>query len=175
MRLTHIVTLISLVTVFGSACHADSTACPLTGIKNVYVKVTSTSDATKDGIDQEAYQTKVELKLREAGIAITSDESAPWLCVYIDTIDSDDGTIVAITIHSEILEDATIERLGDKTVTVTSWYDSHIGLAGKDKIKDVVDSCIDEESDTFSNDYLKDNPPAAPTETPATPTNGASQ
>src|SRR2546428_13527539 len=68
----------------------ESTRMTLTGVHGVrvVVRLSDSAEVQKDGLSQSQLQTDVEIKLRQTGITVLSqqeDQSGPWLNVNVST------------------------------------------------------------------------------------------
>jgi len=144
---------------------------PLKGIQGIYVLIEFLpADAKQLGITKESLKTKVELKLRLAGIRILSSEEhlkssetvSPSSILYVNlnivSVTSRDTNIYASDISIELQEKATIKR--NKLVDrVTVWKESTLGVYNTKEgtLKGIKES-LKKNTDIFLNDYLAVNP-----------------
>lgn len=135
---------------------------------NVYVGITGHSrEAEKDGLRQSSLQTDVEVRLRQAGIKIfTEEENAKVLgrtefVVELTLIKHQILEVAEMyfyTLDIHLSEQATLMRNPSRTVWADSWVTLEWSgtLHGRnftplrDKLRDVTDE--------FINDYLAANP-----------------
>ena len=120
-------------------------------------------DAKRIGLVRDRVQVDVELKLREAGIKVlTEDEwdntpGHPWLYININTRKHPDVPIYAYSIKVELKQNARLPREVSTSILAVTWSISSIGLVGENKLKD-TGKIVGERVDLFINDFLAENP-----------------
>jgi hypothetical protein len=144
----------------GAPVWADSSACPLTGIVGVQVKTVTDGDAPKVGIDQKTYNDKVLSMLGTAKVNVSTDSTAPMLFVEILGVETKDESMVALSVTANISENVTLPRTGVTRVFVQTWSASFTTLCGKYFANEEASACLTKCIDSFTTDYLKDNPTA---------------
>jgi len=138
---------------------------PLKGIEGVYVLIESLFPVTKElGITEESLKTKVELKLRLAGIKISSREELvlnfyPVLYVDLSTVRwaVGDISLYAFNIDITLRETAYIKR-NNKSILAATWKSGGIGIHGKQEILEQINNMLQVILNRFLNDYLAVNP-----------------
>ena len=161
-------------------------ARPLKGITTIYCMVNVGKDATNAGISADDLKTKIELRLREAGITVTDKimETAtvngaqvqiatPALMLDVDTITNSDAIIFDITLH--LVESVQLERDPTIKTDCDTWSTGQFGGSSPDHLPPISRD-VDKDMDQFLNDYLSVNPkpssaaagikPAAPKRAP---------
>jgi len=140
---------------------------PLKGIKGIYVSIERLRpDAKELGITKESLKTKVELKLRLAGIKVYSREE--WLNSYgaISNLYVNLNTIglervmgaYAFNISFSLQDMAYITRSSRPKVVIT-WSESRLGVYNTKKNGlEEINKGFKEVTDIFLNDYLAVNP-----------------
>ena len=139
----------------------------LSKIKSVVLLVQKLGpDAQFDGLKQEAIQTDIELKLRTAGIPISTPtpteqlrDHTPSLHVALKLVKWGSGFYIH-NIEVELIEwepfsSARTPHL--KVMGVSTWRKSNIGITAVSNLKTLRD-VIKDQVDIFYNDYLKANP-----------------
>jgi hypothetical protein len=136
----------------------------LVGLKAVYVLVeTIDREAEQDGLPRSTLQTDIELKLRQAGIAIhTVEQSArapgsPYLYLNVAAGKNRAG-FYAYHVRLSLEQGVSLIRAPTVTVTGSTWQSNGvIGIVRSGnvaKIRDAVRDVVDE----FINAYLAANP-----------------
>ena len=136
----------------------------LAGLTGMYVSVVPISDeAQRDGLDATQIRTDVELKLRQAGIAVlTQDEwrstmGAPYLFVSVQTF-KNPAHVYAYSADVELRQLVTLVRDPSKSVLAPTWSATGIlGTVGPQKVGSVREDVRDL-TDQFINAYLAANP-----------------
>jgi hypothetical protein len=121
------------------------------------------SDAEQNGLSTGQIQTDVELRLRKAGIRLTtpksSDEPAyPQVNVSVRILKSSSG-IYAFSVRIQLLTlvNVNIDQGKSRLMFASVWETGTIGTVGQAKLRDlrgIVGDLVDE----FINDYLAENP-----------------
>ncbi len=142
------------------------TSKPLTGLKGVWVCISDIDpDAQKEGVDSNQIKIEVELRLRKAGILVFEErysegnDSMAELYVDVNTLRKDTGNY-AIAINLKLKEMVSLLRYAQTTYLAsgTTWTTGRFGGVDKDRLVNVLGTTINEEVDTFANDYLAQNP-----------------
>ena len=137
----------------------------LVGLKGVGVVIEQvSSEAEKDGLSRSTLQTDVELKLRQAGILVLTEDDrlttpgAPYLYLNANTLKLQSG-LYAYDVELFLKQDVFLTRAPKMRITgATTWEAS--GVTGavspnslgrlREKVRDLVDE--------FVNAYLAANP-----------------
>jgi len=141
---------------------------PLKGIQGIYLLIESLDpDAKELGITNESLKTKIELKLRLAGIRVHSKEEAlkslgiiPLLYVHlhITSVASSTTNIYAVYISIELQENATIKR-NNQFGLASVWQQDALAVSNtKEGTLRERNEFLNMMIDTFLNDYLAVNP-----------------
>jgi len=133
--------------------------------------VSTTNDETEkllnaSGIRTASVQTRLELRLRSAGIQLaepseasqrgrTDDDLPPMLLVFLKATCLD-AKVCAVTLTARFFQRATIHR-NSISAAVATWSNDTGLIAGRDRLDGVWDS-LDRLVDLFSNDWLAANP-----------------
>jgi|GEM_PF-6862503 hypothetical protein len=156
--------LITLIFVFilsmqYCAARADSSICPLVGIKSVRLLVDLSELAKVKGVDQEAVRTSVEQSLRNNGLVVyetfSPDEDGLFLVTVTDRKVHGGGYLYDIS--GKLLEPVHLKRTGAKLVSVETWSESVLGDATDDNASANLNKSITRIMDVFAADYAKDN------------------
>lgn len=143
----------------------DVSRLTLAGIASMRVVVGNlTTEATNAGLFQDALKAELELRLRQAGIAIPSDYQVatnpfiPYLYLRVTTTSGAQGLFgysVELDFHQRVLL--------PRNVAVTAWAitwsgTGFVGYVGIARLSIVVRSVITDASTEFLNAYLAANP-----------------
>ncbi len=142
----------------------EGTRATLAGLTGVYVLVEHIPDeAQRDGLDTTQIRTDVELKLRQAGITVLTQQewlstaAAPYLYVNVQAIKNSAG-IYAFTVDVELRQRVTLIQNPSMRVLAPTWSATGIiGTVGSQKIGSVREDVRDL-TDQFINAYLAANP-----------------
>jgi len=139
---------------------------PLRGLTGVNVLVEAIeSEMVKYGVpSREMVQTKVELRLRSAGIQVlTEDESikslgSPYLYINLNPmkLPADKGATYNIDIN--LKENVRLVRNPSMSCFAATWHVSCLGGASSSQITAGIQQSLDDLIDEFINDYLAVNP-----------------
>jgi hypothetical protein len=136
----------------------------LAGLTGVHVHVERMNpDAEKEGLSHSTLQTDVELRLRQAGIRVLSEEEAvaapglPWLYLQVTTLRKERG-LYAYFIKVWVRQLVRLFRDPDIGSVATTWETPGvIGVIGSKNLSTVREDVRDE-IDQFINAYLAANP-----------------
>jgi len=143
----------------------ESTRKTLAGLHGVRVVVRmSDSDETRTpGLSQSQLQTDVEIKLRQAGITVLSQQEAPsgpTLGVNVSLLNVSSPTnplgIYAVSLTVELHQWVRLTRNPSVTVWVSTW--STTGQFGTTAHLSSVRDIVRDMTDQFINAYLAANP-----------------
>lgn len=118
-------------------------------------------DLTRRDVTVEKLKGEIEAKLKTAGIKITDDTSAPYLCLSIGIVQVSDRTW-AVGIDLALRETVQLARDTSRSVFASTWKTGGLMKVDMDdlpKVRDYVLTYIDD----FVADYLATNqkvPPA---------------
>ena len=142
----------------------ESTRKTLAGLHRVrvVVQLSDSAEVQKDGLSQSQLQTDVEVKLRQTGIIVLSQQEAqsgPWLNVIVSTLNvSSTNTMgmYAVSVSAELHQWVTLARNPSVRVWVSTW--STTGQFGTTAHLSSVRDIIRDMTDQFINAYLAVNP-----------------
>lgn len=128
----------------------------LQGLRNVWVLVESLdSDATRLGITKQRLQTLTELKLRQNGLQILSEQeyrnssTSTYIYIRLTVLPN----VPAFNCEVQLNEIIRLERRSDRTFA-TTWEAGGMGYGTASDIE----RALKEHLDRFCNDYLRANP-----------------
>jgi len=134
----------------------------LKGLKGIYVLVEPLeADVEQGGLTKTSIQTDVELKLRQAGIAVLTEAEAhaaagePFLQINVTTTS---GPLYAYSITVELCQTVRLDR--DPSILVvgaTTWSAAEVGTVSRGSLRSVRDK-IKDHVDMLVNAYLSVNP-----------------
>ena len=136
----------------------------LAGLTGIYVSVEHISDeAQRDGLDTTQIRTDVELKLRQAGIAVLTQQewlstaAAPYLYVNVQAI-KNPANVYAFSADVELRQRVTLVGNPSMSLLATTWSATGmIGTVGSQKVA-LVREDVRDLTDRFINAYLAANP-----------------
>ncbi len=142
----------------------ESTRNTLAGLTGMYVLVEHIPDeAERDGLDTTQIRTDVELKLRQAGITVLTQQewlstaAAPYLYVNVQAI-KNRANVYAFSADVELRQRVTLVRNPGMSILATTWSATGIiGTVGSQKLGAVREDVRDL-TDQFINAYLAANP-----------------
>lgn len=134
----------------------------LVGLQGVHVVVEEMRpEAEKYGLSEQSLQTDVELRLRQYGVRVFSQEESmrtpgrPWLYVNVNPLMSE--TIAAVSISITIKEDTFLQRNKATVVKAATWSTGSVALLGLGRLNTLREDVRDK-VDQFINDYYAANP-----------------
>jgi len=139
----------------------------LAGLNGVQVWVGSIPDEVqRDGLDTMQIRTDVELKLRQAGIPVPTEQqslsrvNAPVLYVNIGALKRRPGVVLyAFWANVELHQFVRLTRNPAVTVRVATWSaPGALGMVGQENLRSHVRDEIRDQTDRFINAYLAANP-----------------
>ncbi len=140
--------------------HDESHGKTLAGLSSVRVLVGSifadSDQARQDGMPFDQLQTDVELKLRQAGIAVVTAPSAPAFIVNVMSLKNSAG-VYAVTITAEVFQWVSLVRRPAVMVWAPTWS-TPIDLGTSPKDLSYVRDVVKDLTDRFINAYLAANP-----------------
>ncbi len=128
----------------------------------VVVQLSDSAEMQKDGLSQSQLQTDVEVKLRQTGIIVLSQQEAqsrPWLNVIVSTLNVSSANAMgmyAVSVSAELHQWVTLTRNPSVRVWVSTW--SATGQFGTTAHLSSVRDVIRDMTDQFINAYLAANP-----------------
>ena len=151
-----------------AACWAVNTEIErqsLAGLKGIYVAAGSTPKAREYGLTKQALRTNVELRLRQNGIKVLSEQECkqtpgiPILSVDVNMqIHPKVPGVAVVGVSIELLQDVLLKRDPTKVCYgAATWQVSGVYLVGLDNVRDIRGT-VKDHVDMFSNDYLAANP-----------------
>jgi hypothetical protein len=136
----------------------------LKGLQSVYVVVESfESEVEKYGLTEQQIQTDVELRLRQNGIRVLSQQEwlssamNSYLYVNVGIVRVEDFPLVSYNILLALKQSVFLARDPTKWCVATTWSTGSTGSAGFNKIE-FIRQFVKDHVDTFINDYLAVNP-----------------
>jgi len=136
----------------------------LKGLEGIYVVVyTPNPELDKYGLTKQIIQTDVELRLRQYGISVLTEEQwqktlgSPILYVKINSAINKEFGWVAIGIHVDLIEGTFLARKSTTCCSSTTWGLSNVWLGGTNDVK-MAREGLTSIVDVFINDHLAANP-----------------
>jgi len=144
----------------------EDTRKTLAGLDGVQVWVGSTPDgAQRDGLDTVQLRTDVELKLRQAGIPVLSEQQslskvgAPGLALRLDVFRNPGIPLYAFRVKVEVQQVVRLARNPTLIVRAATWSSTgDIGTVGQTTLGSYVRETVRDQMDQFINAYLAANP-----------------
>ena len=144
-----------------SAFTTDEDRESLAGLEGVYVVVEDVNESY--GITRQQLLTDVELRLRQNGIKVLSEEEwfrtkggqHLYLNVLLERFDELGVYIVSISL--KLKQKVVLVREPSKSVFATTWHVWNLNVFGSDKLQHLREEAKDH-VDSFCNDYLAANP-----------------
>lgn len=140
----------------------ENTRQSLKGLRGLSVLVEALeTEVERNGLNKASIQTDVELKLRQAGIAVLTEAGShaapgePFLYVNVST---SGGPLYAYSIEVEFRQTVRLDR--DPSIKIfgaTTWSVGGGGAVGQHSLRDIRDG-IEDYVDGFINAYLSVNP-----------------
>jgi hypothetical protein len=119
------------------------------------------AEVEQDGLTKTSIQTDVELKLRQAGIAVLTQaegHAVPGGPVLYINVNTSSGPLYAFSIRVEVCQDVRLDR--DPSIRIigaTTWSVAGGGSVGRNNLRVIRDG-IKDHVDQFINAYLSVNP-----------------
>jgi hypothetical protein len=145
-----------------TVAHATGDRDNLKGLKGVFMVIDPLSaDLEKRGVTRDELQTRLVVKLREAGIGIVSVKEAsrtpgqPILQLKVASVKktTGDGFVIQLWMNEKVIFDRDRSRI----VHGITWIQTTIAFDGELQSRGIYDS-VDEVLNEFINDYLAANP-----------------
>ena len=148
------------------ASDTKSDSLSLRGLKGVEVLVEGPKDdAKRAGLTKSQLQTDVELRLRQLGIPVLTQEQslaapgAPYLYVNVNSYQRDpDVPVLDFAIRVELNQKVVLVRDSTIRVTAATWSGSVLSYAGTEVFANHVREKLRTYVDRFANAYLEQNP-----------------
>ena len=172
---TKILLLVGLLLILlVSDVHPAGNRSNLTGLRGVGVVVEMPGALLqKEGVGTSQLQTRVEVKLRQAGIVVLTEKERhktpgrPYLYLSITSVKIENVPSLAVGISLELQELVLLERqsksavgrLSEKpgfTEFAATWSTGMVGIYSTDKVRLIYDG-VGDVVDRFINDYLAAN------------------
>ena len=142
----------------------EETRRTLAGLKGMSVVVTVPAEAQRDGADSIQVRTDVELRLRQAGIAV-HDEQPPVskpaenASLFVNVLAFKHSTgIYAFYLTVELRQDVMLIRNPPVPLNPPTWSTGYLGVSGSDAFARLVRDRLRDLTDQFLNAYLAANP-----------------
>lgn len=136
----------------------------LKGLQGFYVMVENlTPEEEKHGITSQQLQTDVELKLRQNGIRVLTEQKSfltvgvPCLYVNLNLTIDEELQLVAYNISIDLHQMVLLERDLTKRCDASTWTKGITGFIGLDNIKNIRER-VKDTVNLFVSDYLAVNP-----------------
>jgi hypothetical protein len=161
-----------LLVLMAPEAHPSKDSDLLKGLTGLWVLVERVKpDLERDGVTKAQLTTRVQIKLRQAGIKVLDvDElekmpikeglkiaSAPALYLDVDSIKIKDSPLYAYSLSLEVLETVILKRDKKIEVLAGTWKQKAMGYCGVERLRSVYDG-VDDMVNMFINDYLAANP-----------------
>jgi hypothetical protein len=129
----------------------------LKGLTTIMVVVERlTPEAERDGLTKEQLRTDVEVRLRKAGITVTSSVEEAYLYLNVFTVKGS-SELYAYHIRLEFNQEVILKRNRNVSLPAPTWSLDLGGTVGAKKLHEVRDDVADM-VDKFINAYLEQNP-----------------
>jgi len=140
----------------------------LKGLRGVYVAVKRLDpEAERDGLFKASLQTDVELKLRQSGIRVLTQEELfaapgkPLLYVNVHLLPNSDPPSIGLYAYAiivELYQEVRLQRDGSVVVPAATWRAPRVvGTVGASKLAGIRGT-VKDLTDQFINAYLAANP-----------------
>ena len=138
----------------------------LKGVNGVFLFTLVDKDLSDAGVDRDAIETSVELKLRSIGLTVitakhpgaaTQKLSIVALMIGVKGMKITDTEMYCYSASMAASEGGILHHLPKEYIPITTWTDDVIGCVGKHRL-DAIKGTVEEIADTFCNDYLIANP-----------------
>jgi hypothetical protein len=145
--------------------HATALRDNLKGLRGFWVLVEmDTPDLERDGlVNRDLLQTRLELKLRQAGINIFSalemsrTPGQPILMLAVAARKSEAVKGYTVSVLLGMIERVILDRDRNRIIDGMTWKDMSFGIIGFRSVRSIYDLASDA-ADIFINDYLAANP-----------------
>jgi hypothetical protein len=154
-----------LLVLLVSEAHPARDRDNLKGLQGVGVVIEEIApDLEKDGVSEAQLQTRVELKLRQAGIRVfTRDERLkapgyPYLYLVITSVHDPSSPAYAAYMSLQLTE--LVKLTHDRSMpfaSATIWQQGRVALVGTKRLRMIYET-VDDLMDVFVNDCLAANP-----------------
>ena len=127
----------------------------LKGIDDVYIVIEKISDSARAlGINEENIRTGVEIKIRKSGIKVKEKKSVVMFYVNVG-VSKPVTRLYGVTVTVEVKDMVYLIRDPKIIFQTTIWDKEILGIAGEQKVKELVKEGVEELVDEFILDYLK--------------------
>jgi hypothetical protein len=131
----------------------------------VSIRLASTNDLKGFGVTEDTLRTDVELKLREAGLPITSDadvlkRGGAFLCVVLTVVSPKEAEGSAFAYNLEVHVEQPASLMRDPSIIdplAVTWSTGVTGFLGGERIRAIRDT-LGDLTNKFLNAYLSVNP-----------------
>jgi len=146
-----------------TACKAEWKVTPFKGLESIGVFISSLDDdAKKAGFTEEELKNSIELKLRQNGIKVSDtndfDDSEPsflYLRLNVMYIEKDAHYVYGIDLC--FVQPVRLLR-NDNVLIAKTWDQNYLGIELPSRIRNTVNSCLDDLLIEFLNTYHESNP-----------------
>ena len=136
----------------------------LRGISGIGVIVEEiSSDASADGLSQDAIRTAAELILRSKGIRVLTNidrtrlGSAPYLYININTLKEELG-VYAYAVNVDLKQVVGLLSMKGAQAWGATWSASVVGAVGEANMRQIIADGVEPLVNDFARDYLSVNP-----------------
>jgi len=136
----------------------------LRGISGIGVIVEEiSSDASADGLSQDAIRTAAELILRSKGIRVLTNidrtrlGSAPYLYININTLKEELG-LYAYAVNVDLKQVVGLLSMKGAQAWGATWSASVVGAVGEANMRQIIADGVEPLVNDFARDYLSVNP-----------------
>lgn len=140
----------------------------LRGLKGVRFTIRPVSpDLERDGITRSKLQTDVEIKLRQAGIHVLTEEDwrretsaggGAWLELYVGAVKNNEtGLFYAVSVNLKLMQPVHLLRNQALKTFATTWSTGSVGIFGMEKLPTIRQEVVDKVAE-FINGFLIANP-----------------
>jgi len=143
----------------------ESSRQTLTGLKGVHVVMGPVGDEMQhDGLDTAQARTAVELRLREAGIPVLTNEQTllgvdePILFINVNALKGRTIPLYGFSVNIEVYQEMCLMRNPSVKVKVATWSVGTFGTVGPGNFGSTARQVIRDGTDRFINAYLATNP-----------------
>lgn len=134
----------------------------LKGIAAIQVVVEDLNpDAERDGLTRDQLQTDVEVRLRKAGIRVTSkyeETGGSYLYLNVSAVKHVALSAYGYHIRLEFYQRVALARDPRVRMGAVTWDSGSTGVVGAQRLRGFVRDKVADEVDTFINAYLEQNP-----------------
>lgn len=158
--------LLSIIITNASAQQTDNEIMSLRGLSAVFVIVEALQpDVVALGLTEEQIHTGVEAQLRDAGIAVLTEQEffaqpgRPHLYIFVNTVQEPQTGLFGLNVLVQLRQAVRLIRDGDiASDSASTWETGTTGVVGTPNITTYPLDAIGEFIDEFIEDYYSVNP-----------------